>query len=240
VNVKASRVAANRDARTIALATAVFYFTAVVGLIVAALLNPEGGITGDASTLLTLPWSIFTIRYVTGTNATVVLHVLAGAVNASIIYLLVKMMWRTAGLWRSLLTIAVVVTIITTVVWFFNGQFRDERIRIVNDRRGTGTWMAIDEDGLKALSETPGMDSDAPPELTSHLVLVPNKTRGNYKGRYFLYKGGRLVVPFPTSESDNAKWVEVEKIRIIEGPSKGVEGWVVSGRLKRLLTMFAM
>ena len=100
--------------------------------------------------------------------------------------------------------------------------------------------MATDETGLKALSATLGIDSEAPEELRSHLAFVPNQTRGNAKGRRFLTNDGRLIVPFPTSEGDNPKWVEVEKIKIIDGPDKGVEGWVVARHLQRMLTITAM
>jgi len=230
----------NRNDRWFALATSVAFFVAVVSLIVAFLLDPEGGITSGASTVMALPWSTFNLRYATSTNAVVALHVLSGAINAAIMYVVIKYVLRTASLQRSLITVLAVAASITTIVWALNGQIRENNIRIVNDRRGIGAWMAIDEIGLKALSETPRMDSAALEELRGHLMFVPNQTRSNHKGQHFLFKGGRPVSPFPTSEIDNSNWVEVEKIRIIEGPSKGREGWVLSGHLKRLLTMFAM
>jgi len=209
-------------------------------LIVAVLLDPEGGITGGAASLVVLPWSIFTLQFVTGRTATVALHFVSGLINVAIMYVVIKYLLRTASLQRSLVTVLASATIITTVVWTLNGQIRDNRIRIVNDRQGTGVWMAIDDAGLKALAETPGVDSAAPDELRSHLLFVPNKTRGNYKGRRFLMADGRLVVPFPTNEMDNPQRVEVEKIKIIDGQNKGVKGWVLSRHLKRLLTMFAV
>jgi hypothetical protein len=77
--------------------------------------------------------------------------------------------------------------------------------------------------------------------LGNDLVLVSDKTRAHYKDRKSLLPGGRLVEASANSfdmERDQA--VEVERVRIIEGPHKGLEGWVPAGCLQRLLTMSAL
>jgi len=62
------------------------------------------------------------------------------------------------------------------------------------------------------------------------------------KGRWFLPKGGRLVAPYPANSFDMVKYgmIEVEKVRITEGPNKGLEGWTQIQCLHRLLTIFAL
>lgn len=74
--------------------------------------------------------------------------------------------------------------------------------------------MATDQQGLKALSNE---ISDVPLETGKHLILIPNKTRGLPRGRWFLLKGG-----------------QVEKIKIIEGPYKGREDWIQTRHLHPL------
>ena len=81
-----------------------------------------------------------------------------------------------------------------------------------------------------------------PPELRNHVAFIPNKTRGVFKGGYYLLKDGRLVTPYPANsyEMQRDGAIEVEKIKVTEGPQKGLEGWIPAQRLQRLLTMFAM
>jgi hypothetical protein len=78
--------------------------------------------------------------------------------------------------------------------------------------------------------------------LGNDLVLVSDKTRAHYKDRKFLLPGGRLVEPYSANSFDMERdeAVEVERVRIIEGPHKGLEGWVPAGCLQRLLTLSAL
>jgi hypothetical protein len=80
------------------------------------------------------------------------------------------------------------------------------------------------------------------PEARTRLVFIPDETRGRYKDRKFLLKGGRLVDTYPASFFDMQRdeAVEVEKIRITEGPNNGLEGWVQANHLKRLSTLYSM
>jgi len=84
-----------------------------------------------------------------------------------------------------------------------------------------------------------GIGTDVPAEMRKHFIFVPNKTNGIYKGGGYLLQDGRLVDPYPTTlremERDQAK--DVEKIRIKEGPNKGIEGWANRQNLQRILVM---
>jgi len=233
---------ASRRAHLVALISGLLFFFAVSGLILAVIVNPDGGVTGGASTLMTLPWSVFTLRVASGTPAIAALTLFFGGINAAILYWVVRGLFRVARFGIALVTLIAVATFVTATVWFFNAQFRDYRVRIIHARIGSGVWIATDWEGLKAMSEIVSMASDAPLEAGKHLVLVPNETRGIYEGRSYLLGGGRLVDPYPANSYDMARdgAVEVERIRITEGPYKGLEGWTQTQDLHGLLTIFAM
>jgi hypothetical protein len=74
------------------------------------------------------------------------------------------------------------------------------------------------------------------------LVFVPNKTRGITKGSQFLLKGGRLVEPYSANTYDMLRdgAVEVERIKITEGPQTGLVGWLPPHLLQRLVTIASL
>jgi predicted transcriptional regulator len=75
-------------------------------------------------------------------------------------------------------------------------------------------------------------------EVTDGPVFVPDEARVRYKGRKFLLKRGRLVVPYPANLYDMARdgAIEVERIEITEGLHiKGLDGWVQTNSVKRVL-----
>ena len=215
-----------RAAHRVAIFSSILFFTAVAWLILAVVLNPDGGITGTASFFATLPWSILALK-AKSTFVNVALRLFFGAVNAILLYYLVRDVRSVASFRTTIVMLAVLATLLTGVIWFFNSQEHDNRVRIVNGGKDGGAWIATDQDGLAS---------------KHHLVFIPNQTRGIYKGQRFLLKDGRLVDPYPATFNDMERdgAVEVEKIRITEGPHKGIEGWVDPRCLKRLLTMFAM
>ena len=93
------------------------------------------------------------------------------------------------------------------------------------------------------MSQNQGVVLMVPADATNkNLVFIPNKTSGIYKGNYFLLKGGRLVTPYSANTYDMERdaAIEVEQIKIIEGPHKGLIGWLPSAYLQRLLTLSSL
>jgi len=140
------------------------------------------------------------------------------------------------------------ISLYSAVAWFFNDQDQKFRVRLVNGGPdAAGVWIAADDDGLRVMSNKPlippspfGFQLAIPTNTAdAKLVFVPNKTRGILKGRQFLLKGGRLVQPYSANTYDMLRdgAVEVERIKITEGPQKGLTGWLPSGYLQRLLTI---
>jgi hypothetical protein len=222
---------------------ALLYFVIVAFLVIVAVLNPDGGLSGVPAMMLTLPWSI----PLSVASFTVVISALivafGGAMNAAVLYVLVKGMAKRFDLRATIVVLVLFASFATVAVWFINSQEVNNLVRIVHGSEEAGVWVATNEDGLRAMSETNGTASDVPKsEARNRLVFIPNETRGRYKGRKFLLKGGRLVDPYPanTHDMERAEAVEVEKIKITEGPSEGLEGWVQTNHLKRLLTLYSM
>jgi hypothetical protein len=124
------------------------------------------------------------------------------------------------------------------------------RVRIVNGVPNAGVWIATDDEGLRAMSNQPlvppslfGFPSAVPINTANDkLVFVPNKTRGITKGSQFLLKGGRLVEPYSANTYDMLRdgAVEVERIKITEGPQTGLVGWLPPHLLQRLLTIASL
>lgn len=58
----------------------------------------------------------------------------------------------------------------------------------------------------------------------------------------FLLKGGRLAEPYVASANDMMRddVIEVERIKIMEGPNRGLEGWAQSNCLGRLGSLYAL
>ena len=132
--------------------------------------------------------------------------------------------------------------------------------RIVRTAPGEGALMATDSAGLRQLNDLyslPKTCTEAnmrsghvpevlflcqpvskaiPSEFGSGLVRIPEGTKGVMTDRKFVLPGGRLVEPFPANTFDMARngAVEVERIRITQPPSVGLEGWVYTGSLGRV------
>jgi hypothetical protein len=113
--------------------------------------------------------------------------------------------------------------------------------------------MAVDGDGLRELNELYSLPKNCFPAnfrfacgsvevpITSQLinkgvVRIPEKTRAMYLGRRFILPGGRLVEPYAANRLDMARdgAVEVERIRITQPPTEGLEGWVDISFLRRV------
>ena len=132
------------------------------------------------------------------------------------------------------------------------------QIVIGNGSQEPGILMATDEDGLRVMSTKPPIqikvvDKDGalmlgelhlPPRAPRTTqpkkgqVLVINGTKAVSIGVKFLLKDGRLVDPYPTSgfEMEKDGVVQVERIRLTDGPQQDWEGWVRSDDLQRTCT----
>lgn len=93
------------------------FFLAVSGLILAAILNPDGGVTFGAPELMAFPWSILTLIFASGTPAVAVLTLFFGGINAAILYAVMGWIFRVHNLGRAVMILAVVATFITGMVW---------------------------------------------------------------------------------------------------------------------------
>ena len=229
--------------RFVSQVVAILYFVTVAVLLISAVLNPDGSLSGVPSMMLALPWS-FPLSFASFSVVISALIVASGAaMNAGVLYALVRGMVKRFNLGLTIAALVVVASFTTVTVWFLNSQEVNNLVRIVRGSPDAGVWVATNEDGLRALSETNGTALDHPkPEARTRLVFIPNKTRGRYKGRKFLLKSGRLVDPYPANSYDMQRdeAVEVEKIKITEGPNKGLEGWVQANHLTGLLTLYSM
>jgi hypothetical protein len=145
------------------------------------------------------------------------------------------------------------------------------RIRVVSRSAfpSTGAWMAVDAKGLRSLHElyalparcraqesimhtpysmtvpsclTPiqelvGATAPPPPGI----VMLPEGTRGESKGRWLLLSDGRLVEPYQASHADLEQHgaVEVERIRIQRDiPDQIMDGWIQIHSLSRVCCGF--
>jgi len=131
----------------------------------------------------------------------------------------------------------VAVTFVAIAVVWLSNLSKGFVSRIIESPAGSVS-LATDERSLLELM-TPDKIA-APRVVTSDglqgVVSIPNGTKGRVVDRK-IYRDGRLIDPYPTSrnemERDGA--VELERIRITEGPHKGVEGWVLSSVLRRTM-----
>lgn len=218
------------------------FFVIVAGSILGVIADSDGG-TSYVPFFLTLPWSIVTLK-IPSVSAPVeaALLLFLGVINAIICYWIVRSSVKTAGSGAALAVLGPIAILVGGVVWFLNSQEHDARVRILNGEPESGVWLAIDSDGLRAMSGANRAASGVALELRNHFVFAPNQTRGIARGYRYLLPGGRLVDPYPANsydlQRDNA--IEVEKIRITGGPSKGVEGWAPTHACQRLLTIFAL
>lgn len=173
--------------------------------------------------------------------------VCGGAMNAVLLYAFVLAVAREFRPWIAAGIITFIATFfaapVICVIWFLNTAEVDNLVRIVYGGRELGVFIATNENGLRTLSEANGTASG----ISTHagrdgLVFIPNKTKGRYKGQKFLLKGGRLVDPYPANSYDMARdgAIEVERIKITEGPHKGLEGWVQTNCLKRVLNLYSL
>jgi hypothetical protein len=237
-----ARAVTFRRTRRLALSTSILYFTAVCGLILTVILDPDGGVTGSASWLATLPWSILLTWVRSGTFGSVAALLSFAGLNAAFLYIGIGKLLRHSQLWKALVLLAVLETCATCAIWFLNAQEHDSNVRIVNGGKDLGVWIAIDQGGFEAMRWNNRTEGDIAPTLERHLVFIPNNTRGIYKRRAYLLKDGQLVDPSEVTPKEMAAGtsVEIEKIKIIEGPSKGLEGWIPEHRIQRLLTLFSL
>ena len=186
--------------------------------------------------VLTLPWSL-TLQifdsFAWGAFGPAALMAVFGLINAVIVYLLVKAVARFF-FWSAIAGMLAGAALGCCAAWFIDSQEKANMIRIVNGGSDGGVWVATGEADLRAMR--------ANSRTSPGLVFLPNGTKGVWKGRRFLLEGGRLVEPHPANSYDMIRdgAVEIERIRVTEGPQKGLEGWIPSDRLQRLLTMFAL
>ena len=226
------------------------YLVVVATLVVIPIFNPDGIVTGSPSDVLTLPTSALFLLLTNFSSqlSNTILIVLAGVVNAAILFVLSVIMVNRFAFRRTIGILILSMSLYSAVAWWANDQDQMGRVRIVNSGpNDAGVWIAIDDDGLRVLSDQLLISQDLfglrylIPTNTANdkLVFVPNKTRGIAKGVRFLLKGGLLVPPYPANTDDmlRDRAVEVERIKITEGPQAGVVGWLPSQYLQRLLTI---
>jgi hypothetical protein len=232
---------------------ATLYLVIVATLAVVPILNPDGLVTESASLVLTSPTSFFFLLWTdfSAPHADTILILLAGLVNAIILFVLSVVMVSRFGFKRTTGIFVLSTSLYGAVAWWFNDQDQMGRVRIVNGGPNVaGVWIATNDDGLRVMSNQPLV----PPSLfglqsairanpaNDKLVFVPNKTRGITKGRQFLLKGGRLVEPYSTNTYAMLRdgVVAVERIKITEGPQTGLVGWLPTHLLQRLATIASL
>lgn len=137
-------------------------------------------------------------------------------------------------------------------------------IRIVHSAAGNGgVLMAIDEVGLQYVSELYALPKTCtkenytaadksiqeklflcekprqqliPQMIRKGTVLIAEQTKGIFLRRSFLLPNRHLVAPYAANSFDMARdgVIEVEKVRITEGPNRDLEGWIETSLLTRL------
>jgi hypothetical protein len=105
-------------------------------------------------------------------------------------------------------TLVVVGSVVAALAWFLNTAEVDNLVRVARGTTGRGIYIATDENGLRALSKGSEMESDISNlQAGRGLVFIRKGTRGRYRGRRFLIKGGRLVEPYPRKLlRDDPRW----------------------------------
>jgi len=230
-------------ARRISTFVTCIYAVTLGVLLSAALVNPDGNVGGTPAFLLTLPWSLVQAFRQFSLVLSTLIIILGGILNSVLAYLFLKLLVRRFGLWASIATLTIVVLPVTLVVWILNSAEVDNLVRIANGGQNGGIYLATDENGIRALSETIGSPLDIPgPNARGRLTFIPNGTKGRHRGTKFLLKGGRLVDPYPANSYDMVRdgAIEVERIKITEGPNQGLEGWVAPYNLRRVLNLYSM
>ena len=121
--------------------------------------------------------------------------------------------------------------------------------------------IAVDENGLEQLDRLYSLSKDCTeanlrassnpltgfvcntprPPITSEMVTkgvtqLSEGTKAVVMDRRYVLPGGRLVVPYPVNTYDLARdgVIEVEKIKITQPPTEGLEGWVQTDFLARV------
>lgn len=223
--------ASEHKARTIPWLGAGLYFGMVAVLFSAHALNPEGDVSTAPALVLTLPWSMALSLRPPHWIFSVSILALAGGINAAILYwfMSTRLKWPI-----KVGTLAVIGSIFLALAWFLNTAEVDNLVRIARSGPDGGIYIATDQNGLRALSEATGMRQG--------LVFIRKGTGARYRSRKFLLKGGRLVDPYPANSIEMLRdgAIEVERIRIVDGPNKGLEGWVHPGDLRRVLSLYAL
>jgi hypothetical protein len=232
-----------RETRKIPWVGASLYFATVAVTISAHVLDPDGNVSGAPALVLTLPWSIvLSIQPFSFILSTLI--ILFGAViNAAALYWFIAAPVGQITWPIKIGTLTVVGSVVAALAWFLNTAEVDNLVRIARGTTAGGIYIATDENGLRALSKASEMESDIfKLQAGRGLVFIRKGTRGRYRGRRFLIKGDRLVEPYPANYYDMIRdgAIEVERIKIVEGPHKGLEGWAHPNDLQRLGGLYAM
>ena len=229
----------SRNIHLLALSSALMFSLTVAGVIIAVTVDPDGGITGGLASLMAFPWSLVVLRLASRDPIIAAANLFFGFINAAILYIVIRLLGKVASFRAAFVAVVFCCFSSVALLCFFNSQFRDYDVRIVG---AGGSWIATDQDGLNAMSYTLGTPSGARSDSRSHVLLLSEKTRGIFKGRYYLLRGGRLVAPYATTLSDMQRdgVIEIERIKITDGPLRGLEGWVPTKCLRRRLTIFAL
>jgi hypothetical protein len=136
-----------------------------------------------------------------------------------------------------------IVTVMAISVVHLLTQMNEAMVaRTIRGSNAAGLFLATDETAIAKLTNPDPYPAiifnlQTPVPISKEdqvgLVFVANGTRARFMTHRFLRRG-RLVEPFPASTVDmmKAEAVEMDQIRIIEGPQKGNEGWVRAYCLK--------
>jgi hypothetical protein len=198
-------------------------------------INPDGAITSVPILFLSLPWDLVGSYFHWESAAMGVLIGIGCALNAALFYWVAKKVGET-GTGPAILLFLVWITLAALPIVFFNDQEAKGRVRIV--KRPTGTLLATNEEGLKLIGDS-GPDLNLP---SDSIILLSRGTRSHAKQLMYLMPDGRMVDPYPTTPNDMERnhVIVVERVRVVEGPSKGAEGWVRSDSMGHILTIGAL
>jgi hypothetical protein len=197
--------------------------------------NPDGAITTVPILFLSLPWDLIGFYFHWQSTPMVALLSAGCALNATLFYWVAKRVGET-GTKPAILLFVVWLTLAALPIVFFNDQDGKARVRIA--ARPAGTLLATNEEGLKWIGDTglgPALPNDS-------IILLPRGTRSHAKQLKYLLPDGRLVDPYPTASHDmeRSHVIVVERVRVVEGSHKGLEGWVRSGSMFHVPTIGAL
>jgi hypothetical protein len=169
------------------------YLVVVATLVVMPILKPDGRVTESPSLVFTLP-TFFIVLLLPMKAVTLVpgtgLILIAGIVNAIILYILSGLMVNWFGFRRTIGIGILGISLCGAIAWFFNDQDQKARVRIVNGGANAGgVWIAADDEGLRVMSNQPlipptpfGFQFDVPTNTANDtLVFVPNQTRNRQR-----------------------------------------------------------